>query len=330
MKSPTLFFIIALGILFSGYSNTASCMDDKAYALNYLAETEQFLVFMLQDVDRQSWNYRPAEDRWTIGETAEHILEAEKRLFDQIKKILTEQRPDAEKKSAIPSFEALLTQLHNRYTYKVKTIADLEPNGKWISKEEFIDAFQDQRHKLVQFLTTTDKTLNQFFTESPVGTVDLLQYVMIAAGHGARHTLQIEEIKAGLGLKTTTLVFGGRVKVNVPEGQRENIRSFFQEVLRVKIEEGERYDRAVFEGGGFVAMVYQTDDSQLLPEKYFANAMQVGLLVPSEQYESIRFRMKAYGVEMYQPPYPVDFLKNFYFHAPGGQIFRVIKQEIVE
>ncbi len=330
MKSPTLFLIIFLGVLSTGYSHPIEGTDDKGYALSYLAETELYLISMIRDVDQVSWNYRPSEGKWTIGETAEHILAAEKRLLGQIKKTLAEQKTDAGKKSDIPSFEALLTQLHNRYTYKVKTIPDLEPVGKWISKEEFIKAFQDHRHKLIDFLATTDKTLDQYFTQSPVGTVNLLQYVMIAAGHGARHTLQIEEIKAVLGLKTTTVSFGGRVKVNVPEDQRENIRSFFKEVLRINIEEGERYDRMLFDGGGFVAMVYQTDENMLLPEKHYANAMQVGLLIPAEQYESIRYRMNAYGVKMYQPSYPVDVQKNFYFHAPGGQIFRVIKQEIVE
>lgn len=329
-KLPTLLLIFAISLFFSKNVAHATAPDDKAFVLNYLEETGQYLVKMLEGVDQKSWNFRPADNKWTIGETAEHILSSEKKQLAHIKQVLATQEPDASKVSDIPSFDVLLTRLHNRYTYKVKTIAELEPNGEWISKREFISAFQENRRNLINFISSTDAPLHQYFTPTPVGTVDLLQFATVAAGHGARHTLQVEEIMAEIGLKTTTVSFGGRVKVNIDANKREDLRTFFTKVLRLQMENGERFDRVHFDGGGFVAFVYHTDKSQLLPEKYFANAMQLGLLVPAQQYESLKYRMKAFGIKQYHPPYEVDTHKHFYFHAPGGQIFRLVKQQVVE
>jgi hypothetical protein len=330
MKSQPLFFTFSLALIFSISMAKANTIDDKRYVINYSSETENHLVSMLADVNEKAWNHRLVDGQWTIAETAEHLLAAEQIIFKNMKKILSTETADANRKSDLPNFEVLQERLLDRYSKKAKTVAPLEPSGKWATKKGFLEAFRDHRTALRSFLSNTDQPLEQFFTETPVGTINLMQYAVLASAHGARHTMQIEDIKAQLGLKTTAVSFGGRVKVNVPAGKREDVRAFFSEVLHLTVEKSERFDRIQFDGGGFVAMVYHTDESQILTEKEFANAMQVGLLVPAEQYESIRFRVKAYGMSMYQPPYKVDTRKNFYFHAPGGQIFRIIKQEILE
>ncbi len=327
MNSNRLIFTLALSFTFVlGMANVED-NSDKTKALDYLADTESYHLSMLADVDEKAWNHRIAEGKWTIAETAEHVLTSEKNIFATIQKTLANEKPDANKKSEIPSFEILKMQLHDRYSKRVKTVAPLEPKGAWISKKDYIKAYQKHRAEMIDFLKQNDQNLDHFFAATPVGVMTLTQYVVLAGAHASRHTLQIEEIKSALGLKTISVVFGGRVKVNIAADQREKVQAFFGEVLGLSIDKKERYDRILFDGGGFMAMVYHTDESQLLSNKDFAKAMQVGLQVPASQYQSIRFRMMAYGIKEYQPPYEVDTNKNFYFHAPGGQIFRVIKQQ---
>ncbi len=134
---------------------------------------------------------------------------------------------------------------------------------------------------------------------------------------------KMEQTKNALAIE-----FGGRTKVNCHAKYREDLNKVFGEVLGLKIEKAERYDRVHFNGGGFVAFVYTDNENNLLNEEQFINAMQVGLLVDGSDYEEAKNRMKKFGIKEHYPPY----IKNgdqstfYYFHAPGGQVFRFVNK----
>ena len=127
---------------------------------------------------------------------------------------------------------------------------------------------------------------------------------------------------------TVSLTFGGRTKVNCPINERSNINALFGEKLGLKIETAKNYDRVYFDGDGFIAFVYTDNKDALLSPKQFINAMQIGLLVPGNEYEEAKKRLKQFGVKEHFPPYIKDDSQStfFYFHAPGGQIIRLVNQ----
>ena len=129
-----------------------------------------------------------------------------------------------------------------------------------------------------------------------------------------------------------TILFKGRVKVNALESDRTNIQNFFGETLGLNIEKHKIYDRVHFDGGGFVAFVYHKNKEMVLKKEGFINSMQVGLLIPTEEYDKVKEKIKGYGIEPMLPNDEryKDHSKYFYFHAPGGQVFRIVNTSTEE
>jgi len=126
-----------------------------------------------------------------------------------------------------------------------------------------------------------------------------------------------------------TIVFTSQAKVNLHENQRQNINSFFGVALGRRIEPKTDSDWVYFDGGGFVKFAYHSDENMVLDSSEFIKSMQLGLLVPSTEYEAVQSIIKNYGappmlpeVEKYQ-----DHAHFYYFHAPGGQVFRIVNSE---
>lgn len=122
-----------------------------------------------------------------------------------------------------------------------------------------------------------------------------------------------------------TIVFKAQAKVNVLKSERNAIKSFWGATLGRKIESGENADLVHFDGGGFVKFVYRPK-TEVLDSSQYHKSMQLALLVPSSEYGAILSVIKDFGaadllpnVEKYQ-----DHTNDYYFHAPGGQVFRMV------
>ncbi|WP_249042407.1 YciI family protein [Flagellimonas olearia] len=123
-----------------------------------------------------------------------------------------------------------------------------------------------------------------------------------------------------------TIVFTAQAKVNIHENKREAVNSFFGTALGRRIDAKADSDWVYFDGGGFVKFAYHSDENMVLDTTEFIKSMQLGLLVPSTEYEAVQSIIKDSGalpmlpeVEKYQ-----DHDHFYYFHAPGGQVFRIV------
>ena len=321
MKYPILLTIFLLiSVAFSPQQDD----DKEQFLLNHLEESEKYILHMLKDVTSAHWTSKPDSSTWSIAECSEHILTAEKAILQNIRKTIESETPLAKE---VPSTdEDILNAIFDRVSNRVKTLPSFEPEGVWSSKQNFIEAYKEARKELYEFLQANEKNLHHYYTQSPAGEVSLHQMLLVLSAHTARHTHQIEEVKHGLDLATSQVVFGGNVKVNVHTSKREEVQRLFGDILLLDIDQQERYDRVLFDGDGFVAFVYHEDKGQLLAKEDFVKSMQAGLQVPASSFESIKRRIIASGAEAYTPPYDVNPEKYFYFHAPGGQIFRLVKK----
>jgi len=63
--------------------------DDRAKALNLLEESRKEFLSAIDGVTEQQWKWKPAADRWSVGEIAEHIVLAEASQFANVKKAMS-------------------------------------------------------------------------------------------------------------------------------------------------------------------------------------------------------------------------------------------------
>ncbi len=138
-------------------------------------------------------NFKPAADRWSIAEIAEHIALAETFLYETVTAIL--QSPAApEKKSAVP--DAAVLQLATDRTNRLQTRDSLKPTGRWGTLKETLKQFELARALTLTLVQNQRSQLRSHFGKFGSLDLDAHQWLLSLAGHSERHTAQINEVKA--------------------------------------------------------------------------------------------------------------------------------------
>ena len=59
---------------------------ERAHLIKLLQDSQKEYLSYVENVSEAQWNWKPGQDRWSVGETAEHILLAEGRLFSAMER----------------------------------------------------------------------------------------------------------------------------------------------------------------------------------------------------------------------------------------------------
>lgn len=62
--------------------------QERTQVLNWLDESHQEFFAAIDGVTDEQWKWKPAPERWSVGETAEHIVLAEAMLFNFVKQAM--------------------------------------------------------------------------------------------------------------------------------------------------------------------------------------------------------------------------------------------------
>lgn len=161
--------------------------EERAFLVDYLKVTQQDLISTLHDLSETEWLAKPADGGWSPAECMEHIVQAEKAVFMQVKKAL-EAPAGTDDLSARDGW--LLSKIADRGN---KVITPLPPAGREQSKTKLIEAFEASRSTIYSFLENKKLPLRTHYGKSPYGKADAYQLMLVIAGHGMRHTNQILE-----------------------------------------------------------------------------------------------------------------------------------------
>jgi hypothetical protein len=189
-------FIVTL-LLFS-FTTTKPPLTDKERkdAVELLTKTEQGVFDALLGMSDAQLNFKPAPDRWSIGECVKHIAVTEQMLWQMTDGAL-KQAANPGKRSEIKASDEQVVQMIESRAQKVKTIPALEPqNTTFKSTADALASFRNAREKLVQYIRMTDADMRNHVVTLPPGSFDSYQMVLFIAAHSNRHTQQIEEVKA--------------------------------------------------------------------------------------------------------------------------------------
>jgi DinB family protein len=196
--------ISVLGILSWMFNADTSASDDprmtsdeRARVVKMLNDSEREFLDAVTGVSDAQWEFKPGPFKWSIGETAQHIVLAEEGIYGLIQQALANKpNPDWESKTAGKT-DVIQRILPNR-TGKAQAPERLQPHAK-LSREEVIKKFKEVRARTVQFAETTQAPMKQHTADNPFpifGTLNAYQWLMYIPLHNARHDQQIAEVKA--------------------------------------------------------------------------------------------------------------------------------------
>lgn len=168
--------------------------EDRDRAIKYLETTKQAVIDATKPLTKAQWNFKEADDRWSVAEVLEHIAASEDKFLALVteKVMKAPPRPAGEDARALDAL--VMAKVPDR-SKKAQAPEDLKPTNRFGSPEAALKHFIESRDKTIAFLRTTDG-LRGHAVDSPFGKqLDAYQWLIFCGAHSERHTKQINEVK---------------------------------------------------------------------------------------------------------------------------------------
>jgi hypothetical protein len=170
---------------------------ERESALNSLQATHDAFLKSISGLSEAQWRFKPAPDRWSVAEVAEHIAISESMIFGMVQsRIMTSPATPDKRAEVAGKDEIVLTKVPDR-SHKAQAPEFLKPTNRWATREELTQAFEGSRKATMDYVRTTNDDLRDHFGPHPLlGPLDAYQWILLISAHSERHTKQIEEVKA--------------------------------------------------------------------------------------------------------------------------------------
>jgi uncharacterized protein YndB with AHSA1/START domain len=165
-------------------------------AMNMDASLERFLACVKNFTPAQR-TFKPAPDRWSPAEAAEHVAFVEDRLYWRITEKSLLEPADPEKRKTLPNRDMKVMELGNSREPPLQAPNYVQPTSRWGVPDELLQNIRAVRSRLKEFVNTTQADLRTHYLDHPFfGTLDIYQWLLLVSAHMRRHTAQIEEVKS--------------------------------------------------------------------------------------------------------------------------------------
>ncbi len=173
--------------------------QERSDAVEELESSRRRLLSALEGLTEEQWRARPAPDRWSIAECAEHITAAEVPIPKLLKSPIAVD-PPADERPEIRKKDDYVRRVLRDRSGRQEAPERLHPKGRFSGRDETIRTFQERREANLDYLRTTSDALRDWFAPHPfAGLIDGYQWILFLAAHTDRHAVQIEEIRSKLG-----------------------------------------------------------------------------------------------------------------------------------
>jgi hypothetical protein len=181
--------------LFAGDAHITA--EERGKVIKYLEESRKEFLASIDGVTEEQWKWKPAPERWSVGETAEHIVLAEALLFQNVQKaIASPPNPDWEEKTKGKT--EFIEKVMAPRLGKATAPEPIVPSGK-MTQAQVRETFLKQREGIEKFARETQVELKEYTVEHPFAvfnTLNAYQWLIYAPLHTERHDKQIAEVKA--------------------------------------------------------------------------------------------------------------------------------------
>jgi hypothetical protein len=191
----TILLLPSLLITVPGFAQPLT-HDERERALSELHAGRKLLLDAVAGLSEAQWNFKPAPERWSVAEVAEHITLAEDFLFNASQQILTAPATPEKKAEVQGKDEIVLTKTLDR-SRKGTAPEPLVPSHKWASHQEMMEQYKKSRDRTIAYVASTQDELRSHFYKHPAyDLLDAYQWLLFMAAHSERHILQLKEVKA--------------------------------------------------------------------------------------------------------------------------------------
>lgn len=199
MIKKVYFLSLACIAIFTGTLNAQEVtepVENKEFLLQYYQTTLDNLREQTAGLSEAQLQFKPNDDTWSVSQCLEHIVMTEEALSEMVSAVMTQPANPEDRNLLTSTDEELIAGITDR-SFKTKAPETLQPEGKYTQAPPALEDLMEVREKLLTLINdTTVEDMRSRIADAPFGKLDGYQYLLFVAGHTARHTAQIEEIKA--------------------------------------------------------------------------------------------------------------------------------------
>jgi len=187
MRFPSTLLLLAAALMAQPLTQ-----GDRDFALSQLHASRKLLLDAIDGLSPAQWKFKPAPDRWSIAECAEHVVLSEDFMFERVRKLM--QTPAAPERKASLTNDEVMKGWVDR-SQKAQADAATRPKGRWATPAKLAEVFKQRRERTLAYVRTTQDALRIHSDPGEAG-LDAYQWLLAIAAHTERHVLQINEVKA--------------------------------------------------------------------------------------------------------------------------------------
>jgi DinB superfamily len=192
-----LMMVLMAGLLLTPTGTEVISQAERDKAVAELESSQRAFLDATRELSEAQWNFKPAPDRWSVAECAEHIGVTEALILKLIHEQALKGPAEPEKRELVKGKEeTIMVQAVDR-SQKFKAPEAVVPTRRWSNPEEISKNVLHNRAEMIAFVRTTQEDLRDHFMDHPVfKTLDTYQWVLLTSAHMRRHTAQILEVEA--------------------------------------------------------------------------------------------------------------------------------------
>ena len=190
---------LATTLLLISMADQTLSRAERDHAVAELENSQKAFLEATNGLSEAQWNFKPAPDRWSIAECAEHIGVTENFIVKLITEQALKSAAEPEKRSQVQGKDAAIMVMGVDRSSKFKAPEVIQPTRRWATSGEITKNVLENRARTIEFINTTQEDLRDHFMDHPVfKTLDTYQWILLTSAHMRRHTAQILEVKADL------------------------------------------------------------------------------------------------------------------------------------
>jgi hypothetical protein len=147
---------------------------------------------LLDGVSEREWRIRPAGETWSLAETVEHVVLANRSVHAALRRLVAAPIP-----AGVPRFDDAAISSAMFVNAPPPPPGAGEPQGCFATREEGITALREICDKLIAWPRETTGDLRAHGVLHPVfGVFDGVQWILFAAAHTDNHLPQLRTLRA--------------------------------------------------------------------------------------------------------------------------------------
>ncbi len=173
--------------------------EERTQLMDLMAESRAQYLELLAGTSDAQWKWKPNEDRWSVGECAEHILRSNEALFTSAKEALDAGMNADWKEKTQGKSQLLLQVMPNRQPAGqggATAPMEVRPSGE-IGRHAIVERFSELYDEIEKFIRETDDPLKSHTSEHPFpifNTLSAYDWVLYVPLHTVRHSRQMIEV----------------------------------------------------------------------------------------------------------------------------------------